>query len=253
MQLQDKVIAITGGGGGLGRAMARRLGRAGARLALIDRDRRLLGEAADSLAEQGLGCSTYAADIGSEEEVEALFTRLDEEFGRLDGLINNAGIIRDGPLVKVEDGRILHKMSLAFWQEVIDVNLTGVFLCGREAAAMMATGGAGGCIVNISSISAQGNRGQSNYSAAKAGVIALTVTWAKELAPYGIRSAAIAPGFIGTPILDNMKQEALAKMTSLVPAGRVADADEIAEAAEFILGNDYFNGRVLEIDGGLRI
>ena len=117
----------------------------------------------------------------------------------------------------------------------------------------MAAKGQPGCIINISSISAQGNMGQSNYSAAKAGVIAMAVTWAKELARYRIRAGAIAPGFVGTPILDNMKQDALAKLTQRVPARRVAEPDEIAAGAEFILTNDYFNGRVLEIDGGLRI
>ncbi len=155
--------------------------------------------------------------------------------------------------MKVEDGRVTKKMTLADWQAVIDVNLTGVFLCGREAAAIMATGDYPACIINVSSLAAKGNMGQTNYSATKAGVIAMTVTWAKELGPYGIRSAAIAPGFVSTPILEGMKQSALEKLIRRVPLQRLAQPEEIAEAVEFIFQNDYFSGRVLELDGGLRI
>ncbi len=252
MQLDKAVIAVTGGAGGLGRALARRLGEAGARPLLIDLDAEALADARQELARAGVDAETYAVDVTDERAVEALFATIADETG-LDGLINNAGIIRDGRLVKVEDGELTTRMSLAQWRAVIETNLTGTFLCGREAAALMAAAGRGGCIVNVSSIAAAGNMGQSNYAAAKAGVEALAVTWAKELAGYGIRSAAIAPGFIRTPILEGMKPEVLDKVTGMVPAGRLATPEEIADAALFILGNDYFNGRVLEIDGGLRI
>lgn len=252
MQLDKAVIAVTGGAGGLGRALARGLGEAGARPLLIDLDAESLADARRELARAGIDAVTHVVDVADERAVEALFATIAAETG-LDGLINNAGIIRDGRLVKVEDGGVTDRMSLAQWRAVIDTNLTGTFLCGREAAAIMATAGRGGCILNISSIAAAGNMGQSNYAAAKAGVEALAVTWAKELAGYGIRSAAIAPGFIRTPILEGMKPEALDKVTGMVPAGRLATPEEIADAALFILGNDYFNGRVLEIDGGLRI
>jgi 3-oxoacyl-[acyl-carrier protein] reductase len=144
-------------------------------------------------------------------------------------------------------------MTMAQWQAVIDVNLTGVFLCGREAATHMIKFGSGGVIVNISSISRAGNVGQSNYSAAKAGVAAMAVTWAKELSKYGIRTGAIAPGFIQTDILNDMKPEVLERMLAAVPVKRAGVADEIAHGAIFIVTNDYFTGRVLEIDGGLRI
>jgi 3-oxoacyl-[acyl-carrier protein] reductase len=139
------------------------------------------------------------------------------------------------------------------WRAVIDVNLTGVFLCGREAAERMIRAGNGGCIINISSLSRAGNFGQSNYSAAKAGVAALTVVWAKELARHGIRVNAIAPGFIKTEMVASMKQEILDKMAAGIPAGRLGEPDEIAATAEFIFANDYMNGRVLEIDGGQRL
>jgi len=144
-------------------------------------------------------------------------------------------------------------MSLAEWQAVIDVNLTGVFLCGREAAERMIKLGNGGVIINISSVSRAGNIGQTNYSAAKAGVAAMAVTWAKELARFGIRAMAIAPGFIGTEMIASMKPEALAKMSAQFPLGRVGEPDEIASTAAFIFENDYLTGRVIETDGGIRI
>ena len=182
--------------------------------------------------------------------------RLDQvtaHFGRLDGLINNAGIVRDGLLVKVKDGQVVGKMTLAQWQAVIDVNLTGVFLCAREAAQRMIQRAVGGVIVNLSSISRAGNVGQTNYTAAKAGVAAMTVVWAKELARYGIRVGAVAPGFIRTPMVESMKPEALAKMTSPIPLGRLGEPQEIAHAVGFIFENELFTGRCLEVDAGLRM
>ncbi len=143
-------------------------------------------------------------------------------------------------------------VGLAEWQAVIDVNLTGVFLCGREAAAKFIELGSEGVIVNISSISRAGNMGQTNYSAAKAGVATLTVTWAKELARYGIRTAAIAPGFIATKMVASMKPESLAKMEAQIPLGRLGTPNEIAHTVAFIFENDYVTGRVFEIDGGIR-
>jgi 3-oxoacyl-[acyl-carrier protein] reductase len=174
-------------------------------------------------------------------------------FGRLDGVVVNAGILRDGLLVKAKDGEIVGKLSLEHWRAVIDVNLTGVFLCGREAAERMIRLGSGGCIINISSLSRAGNFGQSNYSAAKAGVAALTVVWAKELARYGIRVNAIAPGFIKTEMVASMKPEILEKMAAGIPAQRLGEPDEIAATVEFIFGNDYVNGRVIDVDGGQRL
>jgi 3-oxoacyl-[acyl-carrier protein] reductase len=144
-------------------------------------------------------------------------------------------------------------MSLADWQAVINVNLTGVFLCGRAAAEQMVRAGNGGLIVNISSISRAGNMGQVNYSATKAGVAAMTVTWAKEFARYGIRVNTISPGFIGTEMVRAMKPEALAKLAAMIPAGRIGDPDEIAHTAQFLVENDFVNGRNIEVDGALRL
>lgn len=253
MDLQNKVVAVTGGGQGLGLTMALELASKGAKLALVDLNSEKLEKAVQQCKDAGGDAKAYIANVSDEQQVEALFDDIVNDFGTLDGIINNAGIVRDGMLVKVKDGQIVKKMSLADWQSVIDVNLTGVFLCGREAAEKFIELGVEGVIINISSISRAGNMGQSNYSAAKAGVAAMTVTWAKELARYGIRSMAIAPGFIGTEMVNSMKPEALEKMAAQIPLGRIGMPQEVAHTAAFIFDNDYLTGRVIETDGGIRI
>ncbi len=254
MDLKNKTIVITGGGRGLGAAMALRLAGCGANLALVDLDEDALAATAADCRERGAPkVSVYTANVADEEAVVRLFDEISDEFGDLHGLVNNAGITRDALTLKFKDGELVSKMSLEQWQLVIDVNLTGVFLCGREAAAKMIASGSKGCIINISSISRAGNMGQLNYSATKAGVQAMAVTWAKEFARYGIRAASIAPGFIGTEMVMSMKPEAREKLTRGIPAGRVGDPDEIAHAVQFILENDYVSGRCIEVDGGLRL
>ena len=253
MDIAGKTIVITGAGRGLGAAMARGLAELGADLALVDLDSSGLQSVAADCRALGRRTETYGANVADESQVVSLFDRVVADFGRLDGAIANAGILRDGLLVKVKDGQIAGKLSLEQWQAVIDVNLTGVFLCGREAAERMIRLGAGGCIINISSLSRAGNFGQSNYSAAKAGVAALTVVWAKELARHRIRVNAIAPGFIKTEMVASMKPEMLEKMAAGIPVQRLGEPHEIASTAAFILENDYCNGRVIEIDGGQRV
>jgi 3-oxoacyl-[acyl-carrier protein] reductase len=254
MDLNNAVIVVTGGARGLGAAMALRLAAAGARLALVDIDPDQLATTADECREAGAPrVTTHSVNVADERDVEDLFAAVRSEFGTLQGLVNNAGITRDALLVKYRDGAQTSKMTLDQWQAVIDVNLTGVFLCGREAAATMIETGSRGCIVNISSISRAGNMGQTNYSAAKAGVAAMAVAWARELARYGIRAASIAPGFIGTEMVMAMKPEARDKLTAGIPLGRIGDPDEIAATVQFIFENDYVNGRCLDVDGGLRL
>ncbi|MBT8094877.1 MAG: SDR family NAD(P)-dependent oxidoreductase, partial [Gammaproteobacteria bacterium] len=154
MNLENKTIAITGGGRGLGAAMALRLAASGARLALVDLDEDALAQTADACKAAGSPqVATYKANVASEPEVERLFADIAADFGALHGLVNNAGITRDAFTLKYKDGELVSKMSLAEWQLVIDVNLTGVFLCGREAAARMIELGCKGAIINISSIS----------------------------------------------------------------------------------------------------
>ena len=249
MQIQDRVFVITGGARGLGLAMAKEIASKGGSCALIDLDEGGVKTAAEVCGNNSRG---YSCNIADETQVEAVFAQIVHDFGRLDGLINNAGILRDGMLIKVKDGELQSKMSLGQWQAVIDVNLTGTFLCGREAAAAMAQAGNGGVIVNISSIAKSGNIGQSNYAATKAGVASLVATWSRELARFNIRAVGIAPGVISTDMTDSMKPEALERIEKMVPVRRLGDRKELAQAALFVIENDYMNGRLIELDGGLR-
>ncbi|RVU32139.1 MULTISPECIES: SDR family oxidoreductase [Neptunomonas] len=255
MKLNNKVIVITGGGRGLGRSMALELASQGAQLALADLNAEDLDETINLCAEKGVVARGYVANVADEASVEKLFDDVINDFGELHGLVNNAGITRDGLFVKVdrETGKVTKKMSLEQWNLVMDVNLTGSFLCGREAAIRMIDGGTQGCIINISSVSRSGNMGQTNYTATKAGVQAMAVTWSKELARYGIRAASIAPGYIGTEMVMSMKPEALDKIAAGIPAKRLGTPEEIARTVTFIFENDYINGRCIEVDGALRI
>lgn len=250
MNLQDKTIVITGGAQGLGLEMARMCAAEGAKLALIDMNNEQLAAAAAELSAL-TQVQTYVANVADEAQVEATFAQIDQDFAGIHGLINNAGILRDGLLLKVKDGELVAKMPLQQFQSVIDVNLTGVFLCGREAAAIMVKRGTQGVIINMSSVARAGNMGQTNYAASKAGVVAMTVTWARELGRYGIRVGAIAPGVIRTAMTDAMKPEARERLEKMKPVGRLGEAAEIAHTAKYIFENDFFTGRVVEIDGGI--
>src|SRR5215212_7644689 len=195
MHLNGKTVVVTGGARGIGKSIATAFAEKGARLALLDLNQADLEAARAEFAGRGFRVSAHSLNVAKEDEVVRAFEEIVAEHDGLDVVVNNAGIIKDGLLVKVKEGKVVGKMKLDQWQAVIDVNLTGVFLCGREAAEHMIGFGNGGVIINISSISRAGNAGQSNYTAAKAGVAAMTTTWAKELARFGIRSGAIAPGF----------------------------------------------------------
>lgn len=253
MDLRDRVIVITGAAQGLGQKMAESIAGQGAALALVDLDHAKLQDTLRLCAKAGAKAKDYPADVSVEAAVETLFSSIHKDFGQIDGLINNAGITSDALLVKAADGKVQTKMSLAEFRKVIAVDLGGVFLCAREAAANMIEKGDGGVIVNISSISRAGNVGQTNYAAAKAGVAAMTVTWAKELARYHIRVAGIAPGFSETRMVATIPPTVKDRLISSIPLRRFARSEEIARAALFILQNDYYNGRILEIDGGLRL
>jgi 3-oxoacyl-[acyl-carrier protein] reductase len=253
MDVKDKTIVVPGAARGLGQKMAEVVARHGANLALVDLNEAELQETTRLCADAGGKAKGYAANVAQEAAVEGLFAKVRKDFGSVDGLINNAGTNRDALLVKVKDGKVQGKMSLADFNTVIAVDLVGVFLCGREAAVHMIDSGRGGVIINISSISRAGNVGQTNYSAAKAGVAAMTVTWAKELARYKIRVAGIAPGFCDTRMVANIPPKIRDKIISTIPLRRLAEPEEIARTALFILQNDFYDGRVLEIDGGLRL
>ncbi|WP_404394973.1 SDR family oxidoreductase [Pseudoalteromonas phenolica] len=253
MDIKNKTVVITGGAQGLGFAMATQMAELGANLALIDMQDEVLAEAKAQLTKLDVKVETYVANVSVEADVEAVFNNIVSDFGAVHVLINNAGILRDGLLLKAKDGVVTAKMELSQFQSVIDVNLTGVFLCGREAAAKMVESGEGGVIVNMSSVARAGNMGQTNYAAAKAGVVAMTTTWAKELGRFGIRVGAIAPGVIRTKMTDAMKPEAKERLVKMKPVGRLGEAEEIAHTAKYIIENDFFTGRVVEVDGGIRL
>jgi 3-oxoacyl-[acyl-carrier protein] reductase len=196
---------------------------------------------------EGLGAQAIASqcDVSSTDAAAEMVKQVKEAFGRIDFLINNAGITRDNLILRMKE---------ADWDSVLDTNLKGAWNFSRSALRHMLRQEGGGSILNISSISGVvGMGGQSNYSASKAGVVAMTVVWAKELARYGIRTGAIAPGFTRTEILDAMKPEMIERALNAVPLKRMAEPAEMAHAAVFIAENDYFSGRVVEVDGGQRI
>ena len=254
-QLKNQVSAITGAAGGLGKAIAMALCQQGYHLALLDRQSEPLAQLKKELCALTRHTSqkiqTYLIDVSQEVSVTDVFSQIVEDFNQLDVLINNAGILKDHLLIKLKAGHVIDKLPLADWQKVMDVNLTGVFLCGREAASHMAQLQQGGVIINLTSLARRGNFGQSSYAASKAGVASLTVTWAKELSRWKIRVAGIAPGVIETAMTANMKPDVLNLLCQRIPNQRLGKPEEVAHAVNFILANDYFNARILELDGGL--
>jgi 3-oxoacyl-[acyl-carrier protein] reductase len=246
MELRDLKIIVTGGGQGMGAHFARRLAEAGAQVAAGD-----VNEAALAALPQGI--HRRRLDVSDEGGVRAFVAWASEAMGGLNGLVNNAGIIRDGLLVKKDrtSGEVT-TLSRADWDAVIGVNLTGATLMVREVVAAMARAGTRpGVVVNMSSVARHGNRGQSNYVSAKAALAANTVTWAREFAAFGIRVGAIAPGMIETPMTQGMNQKARDALVSMIPVGRIGVPEDIWRALRFIVECDYFNGRCVDVDGGL--
>jgi len=247
MDILNKNIIITGGGRGLGRKYALDLRALGAKPFVLG----LHQENLDSLKQEA-GIPGKVIDVSNEKEVEVFVENYTQEYGPPDVLINNAGITADCLFIKKRGEEII-KFPYENWQRVINTNLTGVFLFSREVAYHMVKHNVKGVIINISSISRCGNVGQVNYSASKAAVDALTVTLAKELAKFGIRVAAIAPGFIDTEMLQAIREDMLNRIIQTIPLGRLGDIEEISQAVQFIIRNDFFTGRFIEVDGGMRI
>ncbi|MBN2358849.1 MAG: SDR family oxidoreductase [Deltaproteobacteria bacterium] len=246
MDLKQLKIIVTGASSGMGAHFARRLAEAGAQVAAGDID-------AAGLEALPAGVHRRRLDVSDEQDGANFVAWADRTMGGLNGLINNAGILRDGLLVKKDrqSGQI-RKLARADWDAVIAVNLTGATLMAREVAArMLETDTRPGVIVNISSISRHGNRGQSNYTAAKAALAANTLTWARELGPSGIRVAAVAPGMVETPMTRGMNQKARDAAIERIPAGRIGLPEDIWLAVKFALECDYFTSRTVDVDGGL--
>ncbi|MBE8215113.1 MAG: SDR family NAD(P)-dependent oxidoreductase [Endozoicomonadaceae bacterium] len=252
--LKCQVAVVTGAAGGIGYEIVKRLLHEQYYVALLDQQANQLDQMIDQFAQFKSQIKSYVIDVTNEVQVTETMQNIKDTWGRFDILINNAGILKDNILIKTNAAHeITHKLSLAEFQSVLNVNLTGVFLCGREAAVQMIQCLQGGVIINMSSLVRSGNFGQSSYAASKAGVAALTKTWAQELARWDIRVAGIAPGVIQTVMTENMKPIALDMLCKKVPVGRLGLPVEVADAIDFILKNKYFNARILELDGGLSL
>jgi 3-oxoacyl-[acyl-carrier protein] reductase len=250
MQLQDVRAIVTGAGSGLGQHFALQLARAGASVAAGDIDVKGL-ERLKSLSDGAPGRVWSAkVDVSQEASVAAFVKEASQQFDGINVVINNAGILRDGLLVANEEGWI-KKLPTAQWKQVLDVNLTGPYLVTREVVGDVLTKGSKHTVVvNISSISHDGNPGQSNYSASKAGLDACTRTWALELAKHGIRVGAVAPGVIETPMLKHISDETMKELVEGIPVKRIGTTEEVWLAVKFIIECEFFTGRVIEVDGG---
>jgi 3-oxoacyl-[acyl-carrier protein] reductase len=246
MDLKDLKIVVTGGAQGMGAHFATRLQQAGAQVAVGDVNEEAMGQLPAGIHKRKL-------DVSNEDDCVAFVAWAFDAMGGLNGLVNNAGILRDGLLVKKDrtTGAVT-KLSRAQWDQVIGVNLTGATLMVREVVVkMVEKEQKPGVIVNMSSIARHGNRGQSNYVSAKAALAANTLTWAREFAGFGIRVGAIAPGMIETPMTQGMNQKARDGLVANIPVGRIGLPEDIWRAVKFILECDYFDGRTIDVDGGL--
>ena len=254
MKLEDLKIIITGGAQGMGRHFALRLAEAGAQVAVGDVNEVGLAETLEASKSATKGkVHARRLNVADEADVASFVAWAHGAMGGLNGLVNNAGILRDGLLVKKDrETGAVKVLSKEQWDAVIGVNLTGATLITRDVVAkMVETNQRPGVIVNISSIARHGNRGQSNYTAAKAALAANTVTWSKEFAAFGVRVGAVAPGMIETPMTQGMNQKARDGLVAAIPVGRIGLPEDIWLGVKFVLECDYFNGRCIDVDGGL--
>ena len=243
MRLAGKVSIITGGARGIGLATALKFAREGALVALCDVEQAGVDAAVKQVREAGGEVTGFVVDVTKPATIRAMVDALMQKYGRIDVLVNNAGIVQDAQLKNMRDEQ---------WEQVIAVNLSGVYRCTRAVVEGMLEQGSGS-IVSISSIvGLYGNFGQTNYAAAKAGVIGMTRTWARELGRKGIRANALCPGFIETPILAAMPHKVLDEIVGRIPAGRMGRPEEIAAVAAFLASDEasYVNGAVIEVSGG---
>ena len=252
MRLKDKVTLITGGAAGIGLATAERFAEEGAKVVICDVNQ----EAGDAAVRHlGADSSFYRVDVRDRKAVGDWIQEVLSRYGRIDLLVNNAGILRDSMLVKMKDGEIVKQMSEADFDLVIAVNLKGVFNCAQAVAPVMMRQKSG-VILNATSITGlDGNTGQTNYIATKSGVIGMTKVWARELGRYNIRVNAVAPGFTETEILHSMPAQILEGMRARTPLGRLGQPREIANAYLFLASDEasFITGAVLRVDGGIVI
>lgn len=248
MKLKDKVCLITGGAMGIGRATAEKFIEEGARVVICD-----MNEAAGAQTAAELGCEFHKVNVTDRQAVQAWVDAVAAKHGRVDVLVNNAGIVRDARLVVVKDGQLVKQLSEPDFDLVLSVNLKGVFNCSQAVAPYMVKQG-GGVILSASSVvGLDGNFGQTNYVATKSAVIGMTKVWARELGPSGVRANAVAPGFTATDILKDMPDTVLQGMVNRTPMRRIGQPRDIANAYCFLASDDaaFINGVVLRVDGGL--
>ena len=248
MRLKDKVCLITGGAAGIGKATAKRFVEEGAKVIIAD----LVEDAGQKTAAE-LGADFYKVDVADRQDVQNWVDAAVEKYGRIDVIINNAGVLRDGLFVKVKEGELVSQMSEANFDLVIDVNLKGVFNCAQAVAPYMIQQG-GGAILNTTSIvGLDGNFGQTNYVASKAGVIGMTKVWARELGRHQIRVNAVAPGFTLTEMVKQMPEKVLDGMIAKTPMRRMGEPVDIANAFLFLASDEaaFISGVTLRVDGGI--
>lgn len=246
MKLQGKVTIITGAAMGIGKATAEKFVKEGAIVAVCDVNLAATQALADALKAAGGEAVAYRVDVTNKEEIASMVADVKARFGRIDVLINNAGIVKDAQLIKMTDDQ---------FDDVIDINLKGVYSCTRAVVDTMVAQGSG-VILNASSVvGLYGNFGQSNYAATKFGVIGFVKTWAKELGKKGIRANAVCPGFVATAILKDMPEKVIQAMEERVPMKRLAQPEEIANVYAFLASDEasYINGAAIEVTGGLTL
>ena len=247
MKLGDSHVLVTGGGAGIGRHLVRRLTETAGRVVVFEKEESAVAD----VTTEHPGVKCYSCDVTSPEAVSRSIAALAEDNFGFDVLVNNAGLIQSAPLINMLD-KTNRVHSAETWQQVLAANLSSVFYVTGSFVDRMLSRRKKGVVISISSISANGNPGQSAYSAAKAGVNALTSTWAKELGGFGIRFVSIAPGFLDTPSTRRALSEAmLTKLQQQIPLRRLGAVENIYETVRFIVENDYVTGTVLEVDGGL--
>jgi 3-oxoacyl-[acyl-carrier protein] reductase len=250
MRFQDKVCLITGGAAGIGKATALSFAEQKAKVIICDLDAKL-GEA----AAQAVNGDFYQVDVVDRGAVQEWIDAVINKYNHIDVLINNAGVLRDGQLVKVKDGQLVKQMSEADFDLVLDVNLKGVFNCTQAVTPYMINQGAGVILNATSVVGLDGNFGQTNYVATKAGVVGMTKVWARELGRYGVRVNAVAPGFIATEMVQTMPEKIIANMIKRTPLSRMGQPEDVARAYLFLASEEasFITGAVLRVDGGIVI
>jgi len=250
MRMKDKVVLVTGGAAGIGKATALSFAEEGAKVVICD-----VNEEAGqtTVKELGEGSAFYKVNVTSREDVQKWIDDVVTKYGRIDVIINNAGILRDGQLIKFKNGELVGQLSEEKFDLVISVNLKGVFNCTQAVAPVMA-GQGGGVILNATSVvGLDGNFGQTNYVATKSGVIGMTKVWSRELGKFGIRVNAVAPGFTATEMVTAMPEKVLDDMKGRTPLGRLGEPREIANAYLFLASDEasFITGETLRVDGGI--